>query len=84
MTPSAGGSAAIDRLVGRLLVIGGRLSRPVADRYILAAGLFPVEPELRFDHQIFIDKKPEFYDFAQETKNLTGAEVFAEHAKNSD
>jgi len=53
-------------------------------RYILAAGLFPVEHELRFDHQIFIDKKPGFYSFAEETKNLTGAEVFAEHTKDAD
>lgn len=49
-------------------------------RYIVPAGLFPAEAQLRFDHQIFIDKKPGYYAFADETKNLTGAEVFAEHA----
>ena len=53
-------------------------------RYILPAGLFSSAPDLRFDHQIFIDKKPEYYSFSNETKNLTGAEVFAEHAQGSD
>jgi hypothetical protein len=53
-------------------------------RYILAAGLFPVERELRFDHQIFIDQKPGFYSFSEETNDLTGAEVFAQHAQGSD
>ncbi|MFB9887907.1 GFA family protein [Balneatrix alpica] len=32
------------------------------------------------DHQIFIDKKPSFYDFANVTTNLTEAEVFARYA----
>ena len=53
-------------------------------RYIVAAGLFPVERELRFDHQIFIDQKPGFYSFAEATKKLTGAEAFAGHAPGSD
>ena len=53
-------------------------------RYILPAGLFPVEGELRFDHQIFIDRKPDYYRFANETKNLTAEEVFAEHAQASE
>jgi hypothetical protein len=53
-------------------------------RYIMPAGLFPVEAELRFDHQIFIDKKPAYYDFANETKRMTGAEVFAEHGPTSE
>ncbi len=53
-------------------------------RYILPAGLFSAERDLRFDHQIFIDKKPDYYGFSNKTKNLTGAEVFAEHAQGSD
>lgn len=46
------------------------------DQYILSAGLFP-DAELTLDHQIFIDEKPAFYNFAEKTQNLTGAEVFA-------
>jgi len=30
-----------------------------------------------FASQIFIDEKPPYYDFANATKNVTGAEVFA-------
>lgn len=52
-------------------------------RYILPAGLFDIEPELHFDHQIFIDRKPAYYTFANETRNLTGQEVFAQHAPPS-
>jgi hypothetical protein len=48
-------------------------------RYIVPVGLFPESGELRFDHQIFIDRKPAYYCFANETRNLTGAEVFAQH-----
>jgi len=30
-----------------------------------------------FTGQVFIDEKPAYYDFANATKNMTGAEVFA-------
>ena len=33
--------------------------------------------DLKFTTEIFIDEKPDNYDFANETKKLTGAEVFA-------
>jgi len=49
-------------------------------RYILPAGLFDIDEGLRFDHQIFIDKMPNYYSFANETRDLTGAEVFADFA----
>jgi len=32
---------------------------------------------LRFASQIFTDEKPAYYDFANKTHNMTGAEVFA-------
>ncbi|MEQ8825838.1 MAG: GFA family protein [Filomicrobium sp.] len=32
---------------------------------------------LRFTHEIFVDEKPGYYDFANETKKLTAAEVIA-------
>ena len=48
-------------------------------RYILPAGLFDLD-DLEFDHQIFIDKRPAYYCFANETREMTGAEVFAENA----
>nr|WP_229680731.1 GFA family protein [Marinobacterium zhoushanense] len=46
-------------------------------QYIIPAGLFDTAEALNFDHQIFIDEKPEYYAFANETKNMTGEEVFA-------
>ena len=33
-----------------------------------------------FTSQIFIDEKPAYYDFANKTHNMTGAEVFAAFA----
>lgn len=47
------------------------------DYHIPAALLSSESYTPTFDSQIFIDSKPENYSFANETKNLTGAEVFA-------
>ncbi len=49
-------------------------------QYIVPVGLFDGEKEFVFDHQIFIDRKPAYYSFANETKNKTEAEVFAQYA----
>jgi hypothetical protein len=49
-------------------------------RYILPAGLFDIDSGLEFDHQIFVDKRPAYYCFANDTREQTGAEVFAEFA----
>ena len=46
-------------------------------QYIMSVGLFQQLHELVFDHQVFIEEKPEYYQFANHTKNLTGAELFA-------
>jgi len=40
-------------------------------------GTLESSDDLRFDTQIFIDSKPSHYAFSNETKNMTGAEVFA-------
>ncbi len=48
-------------------------------QYIVSSEIF-TETELNFDHQIFIDEKPDYYAFSNETKNMTGAEVFAAFA----
>ena len=45
---------------------------------IMPAGLFTADGAV-FDHQVFIDEKPAFYDFANHTENMTGAEVFAKY-----
>ena len=51
--------------------------------YALPVGLLEGEPGWRLDHQVFIDEKPGFYSFAEETDNLTGAEVFARFDSSS-
>jgi hypothetical protein len=49
-------------------------------QYYIPVGLFAPIAGLIFDHQVFIDEKPEYYTFANETKNLTGAELLAQFA----
>ncbi len=46
-------------------------------QYMIAAGLLDSEVELVFDHQVFIDEKPNYYCFSNQTKEMTGAELFA-------
>jgi hypothetical protein len=47
--------------------------------YIVSAGLFQDGPEFTFAQQIFVDKKPRNYDFANQTVQLTEAQVFAKY-----
>lgn len=42
--------------------------------YYLPAGLFDTIPDARLALQIFIDKKPNYYFFADETETMTEAE----------
>ncbi|MGI0119593.1 GFA family protein [Zooshikella sp. RANM57] len=47
--------------------------------YIIPAGFFDHPTHFKLNHQIFIDKKPEYYSFANETENMTEAEVYAKY-----
>jgi hypothetical protein len=58
-----------------------RLKRP--ESYFIPLGLLDTD-QWNFDHQIFVDEKPPFYAFANQTRNLTGAEVFALYAAPSE
>lgn len=53
------------------------------NQYHIPAGIFDNREGLVFDHQIFIDEKPEYYSFANETKKMTGEEVIAMFASQS-
>ncbi len=44
---------------------------------MVPVGLFDEDTSLNFDRQVFIDEKPAYYSFANETLDMTGAEVFA-------
>lgn len=48
-----------------------------ANQYHVPAGLLQTDEEYSLTHQIFIEEKPKYYDFANETKNMTGEELFA-------
>jgi len=49
-------------------------------QYMVAAGLLGDREGLTFASQVFVDKKPGYYAFANETEDMTGAEVFAKFA----
>lgn len=49
--------------------------------YSLSAGLFD-PAAFRFETEIFVEEKPGFYDFANETRKMTGAEVMAAFASD--
>lgn len=47
--------------------------------YFMPAGIFmDAVDNLTFDHQVFVDQKPAYYEFANATQNKTGEEIFAE------
>lgn len=48
-----------------------------SDHYTLSAGALDEQSGFTLTQQIFIDEKPDYYDFANETPKLTGAEVMA-------
>ncbi len=54
------------------------------NEHIMSVGLFDDDSEFVFDHQVFIDKKPAFYNFENQTENMTEAEVFAKYAPPSE
>lgn len=49
------------------------------NQYIVSSEVFN-EENLNFDHQIFIDRKPAYYEFANNTKKLTEEEMFKHFA----
>lgn len=51
---------------------------------MIFAGSISDKSSLKLAGQIFIDSKPDYYSFAQETHNMTGEEVFAQFASGQD
>ncbi|MEL6495943.1 MAG: GFA family protein [Cyanobacteria bacterium J06623_7] len=45
------------------------------NHYYVPVGIFERQDNFVFDHQIFIDRKPEYFAFANDTSNMTEAEV---------
>lgn len=48
-----------------------------SNEYIVPAGFFDDPSQFEFKQQIFIDKKPAFYHFGNETQNMTEDEFIA-------
>jgi len=44
--------------------------------HMVPVGLFEDEEGLVFESQVFIDERPAYYEFANQTKDLTGEELF--------
>lgn len=55
-----------------------------AEHFALSAGTFDDQSGLKFVAEIFVDEKPAYYDFANETNKMTGAEVMAAFAAGKD
>ncbi len=47
------------------------------NHYYIPVGIFDNNEGFVFDLQVFIEEKPEYYSFANETKSITGEELFA-------
>jgi len=45
-------------------------------QHMVSIGLFADQDHLVFERQVFIDKKPLFYSFANKTNDMTEAEIF--------
>lgn len=54
------------------------------NHYHVPVGIFDDAENLVFDMQVFIEEKPEYYSFANKTKNLTGEELFAMFSSDSN
>lgn len=50
------------------------------DQYIMVLGTLDDVEGLAFDHQIFVEEKSPVYQFANQTREMTGEEVFAAFA----
>ncbi len=53
-------------------------------QYHVPLGLFENSEALSFNIQVFIDKKPDHYQFANETNQMTEAEIFKMYAPSSE
>lgn len=45
--------------------------------HMVPVGIFDSDAALVFEQQVFIDEKPTYYRFANDTQDMTGAELFA-------
>ncbi len=53
------------------------------NNHFMSAGLFGDLDGFVFDHEVFIDEKPDFYVFAGERRRMSGQEVFDYFSKST-
>ncbi|WP_439346285.1 GFA family protein [Vacuolonema iberomarrocanum] len=51
-----------------------------SNQHMVPVGLFDDQAPFVFDSQVFIDKKPSFYSFANQTTDMAAAEIFEMYA----
>jgi len=54
------------------------------NHYYIPVGIFDDDSSFVFNLQVFIEEKPEYYSFANQTKNMTGEELLALFASPSE
>ncbi|QJB68634.1 GFA family protein [Parasphingorhabdus halotolerans] len=52
--------------------------------HMVTVGLFEDQSNLTFESQVFIDTKPDYYNFTEKTHDMTGAELFAQFGGEPD
>jgi hypothetical protein len=55
-----------------------------SQEYFVPAGLFQDDSQFEFTEQIYIDRKPHYYEFTNQTVNLSEAEVLAKYAAGGE
>lgn len=48
-------------------------------QHMMSVALFGDLPGLKFTRQVFVDERPDYYEFANETADMTGPEVFEKY-----
>ncbi len=51
-------------------------------KYFIPVGIFEEDEGFVFSRQVFIDEKPSYYSFSNETQNMTGAEAIAKFSSS--
>ena len=53
------------------------------DKYFVPVGLFPSTEPFKFTRQIFVDRKPDYYCFSNDTAELSEQQVFEQFSGDS-
>ncbi len=54
-----------------------------SQQYMIPVGLFESDDGFVFDHQVFVEERPSYYCFSNQTSEMTGAELFAKYTPTS-